>query len=236
MFKLLIPQDLIETYKRNYGLRLSSEAANELYENFIRKSSEVASLESKKLDEMFEKKECDILLFKQILKPQNQAQLSEILAHEFWHIIERDLGIISKNPLMREGCANYVKHHLFGTDIQWGEDFHSIVYDNSAYIIKKIVEGKPCNPLYTLLVPHNRKVITQFIEEELYPDLKKLVINLIQTQTSNKDFLRFKEFEQFKENSTIENLLQCYRDFGLNKFAEEIKGQNLQKFHLSHIR
>jgi hypothetical protein len=85
-------------WKEAYGIHLSDEAIHELLMIEKRRLGEIPEPEELGL-------EGDIIIFKPYRKFINASD--EILAHEVWHLIEKERGVLQEQPFIIEGTATY---------------------------------------------------------------------------------------------------------------------------------
>ncbi len=120
-----------------------------------------------------------ILLFQPYKTIQNKKFRDEIIAHEVWHLIEKERNVINIAPIIKEGTATYAaKTFCLGyfedTIKNLKED-----YENTHLVVASLVNyytRSLKNPLISIL----NKEIRLMIEKELFKKIRNQAIETLE--------------------------------------------------------
>ena len=132
-------------WRKAYGVVMSEEAIREQ-----------VSVENKNMIDIFRNHSgVDILLFRPYAETMSIGRKSdEYMAHEVWHLIEKERGVLSTHPLIMEGTATYASRRCVGlrcdVRIEDAREYASMIYLGCANIVQNAVVEKE-NPFTALL-------------------------------------------------------------------------------------
>ncbi len=218
----------VSIWKEAYHLNVSEDSINEL-NTAIKKNVNLNSLIT--LDNYGGG---DIFIFPLYYKISETHQ-EATLAHEVWHLIEKEKGVLSDSLLIREGTAEYAEklfmNERFVRELEEIEEFREILYQGAGKIVQDKVSHLQ-NPYEAMLDPKLRSKI----EEEFIERLKPVLVKKVKKTFEDKNYLGkfaamsikiFPGLSDLKSNLRKESILDFYKKLGANKLAEEIKDQDL---------
>ncbi|MFW6014630.1 MAG: hypothetical protein ACOCQG_05625 [Candidatus Nanoarchaeia archaeon] len=214
------------TYERLFGLKLSEEA--------LRESIDVAKAE---IETIFPAgiygDYIDIHLYSPIQSELHR--LDELMAHEVWHLIEKEHGLLDGKGFIHEGTATYAQNRFVGREFEWAgseTDYAGVVYENTAYLVHEEVKNEP-DPLKALLDTEKRKNIQLKFDEKILPLAYEKAVDLIEAGATNdfsKELLfNHPAYEAFRKKPNADNLLFALRQREYVKLADDISKQDMTK-------
>ncbi|MDP2925568.1 MAG: hypothetical protein Q8N99_04300 [Nanoarchaeota archaeon] len=235
--KILSVSMLQESWRKFYSLEFSEKALEELFTATLNYAGN-GNVQIHPLEKRIAEDDSGIFLFKPYNEfSQDTKARDRILAHEVWHLIEQERGVINVAPMINEGTATYAERRFVGKkgkkSIEDYEDYFSMIYNGSAKLVQDYVDSEE-NPLKAVL----ETSIRLKIEDELLRRIKpKLIATLEKTLESQENMFAIGEsmkqlpvFARIQGNVTAENLLRAYEEIGAQLFVEEAKRQDLTKF------
>lgn len=187
----------------------------------------------------FRDPEVDIFLFRPYRLSDNWER-DNTIAHEVWHLVERERGIITRNPMIMEGTATYAALYFDGSRLEFDlksvvnniEDFLQMRYVIGAYFVQTYVE-KDGNPLKTMLYESVRNLIERELMTYIEPHMVRLLKGLYENESILKSMAenlkKTSNFPQHTGKLTEEMVIKSFRDEGAVIFASELQGENLKK-------
>ena len=216
-------------WKDAYGIDISEEAV-----------VEVMKIQKNRINKFLIPKEfesgADILIFQPCRKfDKNKRNIDEIFAHEIWHLIEKEKGLLQETPFIMEGTATYAMKRFIGEScnkkfVEFG-DFFSMMYLGAANIVQDYIRNKE-NPYQVMLDRSIRGEIQQDLLERVKPVLVERIKKSLEDE-ENKIAIAFSmqqipDFRELNGNLSAENIIRVYRKMGANKLADELEGKNLE--------
>jgi hypothetical protein len=212
---------LTHLFRRNLRLDISSEALQEPSEQIARKSY-VFDLPTK----------CDITIFPRIR--DSRSCLDGIMAHEIWHLIEAEKGLLNKPTLIMEGTAQYAQLLFSGGQFEWYDNSsrrNDSVYWNIASIAREVLKGKK-NPLQALFDQGIRTEIEKRTRINVLPTLLRNVAEKADSYDRIQNplawFYDLKEMDCFKQDPCRKGFLKSLRKAKWKKMYKQLKNQDLR--------
>ncbi len=223
-------QNLTKTiWKDAYNLDVSDEAI-----------AEVITIEKRNMNRLFVPPEfgsgADILLFQPYISHSTTIEeRDEILAHEIWHLIEKERGVLKQHPLITEGTATYAMKRFNGKDcdtpFEKCKDYFTMLYSGAANVVQSYV-GNTKNPYQTMLDPQMRDRIQQDLLERVKPVLVENVKRTLRDKNILKataqTLRQIPEFQKLEGNLTPGAIVEAYRAMGAQKLADELQEKSLE--------
>lgn len=216
-------------WKDAYGLDVSDEALAELTKNIKHKINKTL------IPQEFESG-ADILIFQPCKKYiKSEKAIDEIIAHEIWHLVEKERKLLEEHPFITEGTATYAMKRFIGKrcnkKFEKFDDFFMMIYLGAANIVQNYVENKE-NPYQSMLDTNLRREI----EQDLVGRIKPILVEKCRKSLENEDvkkgvafsMQKIPEFKELKGNLSTENIIRVYKNMGANKLADELEGKNLE--------
>ncbi len=202
--------------------------------------AEVIEIEKDKLGRIFVpskfESEADILLFLPYRDHTvEQEDRDEILAHEVWHLIEKERGALQEHPLISEGTATYAMKRFRGQScdrtFEECNDYFTMIYSGAANVVQSYV-GNAENPYQTML---DRKMRDQ-IQEDLLGRVRPVLVEKVKRSLGDKNnqkamaqaLRQIPEFQKLDGNLTAAGIIEAYREMGAEKLADELQGKSLE--------
>lgn len=179
----------------------------------------------------------DILVFRPFVDNcKTKEEGDEVLAHEVWHLIEKEKDILKKHPFIIEGTTTYAMKKFSGTEFEdlevSVEDFFMNMYEGAASLVKYHVEGSK-NPYKKMLDNNLRKTIQEELLSKVKPIIRNMVKRTLEDENAQKASVcilkQIPEFEALEGNLSAEGIFLIYRRLGTNQLEEELQHQNLDK-------
>lgn len=211
-----------------YGLTVSDDA---IYE--IAKNAKGSSMMPKKYLDA----DADIILFKPFNDILDESVRDIFIAHEIWHLIEQEKGLMKEHPLIIEGTATYAARRFARKRcdkiLEEFESYYPMLYLGAANIVQTYVENTD-NPFVTVLdISLREKMQTEFIQR-IKPVLYISHSNMLKDEEYRKSvttsMMQVPEFKKVVGNLNKDTLLEIYKRAGLIKLAGELETQNLDKY------
>jgi len=223
LYRLYGPQVYPRLFGEHYGLKISPAAVNELIKVFI---TEVES-EKKRLT-------ADITLYANTT--EHIVDLPEAIAHELWHIKERDSGLIDPALLIYEGTASYAGAKYIGRRIRDAKlnTLQDYIYIKMGYIVQEHMEGKR---LAEMLSSDLRQKLKEAYNSYIAPYIVDMMIRATDDPKTDSTRLMAREddsFKAFRKKQDAEGLMKSFRARGLIITAQEIEGQDLSRLFGYH--
>jgi len=216
-------------WKDAYGIDVSDEAI-----------AEVTRIQKDKLGKILIPQEfesgADVLLFQPY---QNHSKKQEdrdmIMAHEVWHLIEKERGVLQEHPFIMEGTATYAMRKFRGESCDKSfeefDDLVTMMYLGAANIVQNYV-GNSENPYQTMLNKQLRGQIQQDLLKKVKPVLVERIKKSLEDEDNQKAMAhimrQIPEFQGLEGNLTDEGIVKAYRQMGAIKLANELQGENLE--------
>jgi hypothetical protein len=110
----------------------------------------------------------DIFLFRPYFDlEEKNAEFT--LAHEVWHYIENEEGVLNEHPLINEGTATYAASLITGLDmskpITSCTEFADVIYSGASHLVGVHAHSAP-NPLAVLLNMSFREYVQKCFSED----------------------------------------------------------------------
>lgn len=216
-------------WKDAYGIDVSDEAI-----------IEVARIQKDKFKKIFIPQEfesgADVLIFQPYSEHiKKQEGRDKVIAHEIWHLIEKERNVLKEHPFIIEGTATYAMNRFMGEscDIEFEEcgDFFMMMYHGAANVVQNYV-GNSDNPYQTMLDRQIREKIQQDLLGRVKPVIVERVKKSFEDENNRKTMAysmqQIPEFQELKGNLSSEGVIKAYRQMGANKLVDELQGKDLE--------
>ncbi len=224
----IIGKTRMQSIHRYFGLNVSEEALDE----------NIRVLQSQVENEIqtYLPNDADIFLFPPAVSQVGMPGFLEAIAHELWHLVEKEKGVLADNGLTHEGTATYVGQRRIGYVPIKREyaSVHDFLYSSSAQVVRETV-GHLKNPLPSLLEPDIRNTIGNRIQSEVFPQLKNATLQsgaqIVQRMrgAARAHMLNDKCMQTFRETKTATALLLGWKLQGYTRLSEELEHQDTSK-------
>jgi len=216
-------------WKDAYNIDVSDEAI-----------AEVTRIQKDKLGKILIPQEfdsgADVLIFQPYqnhCREQNDGD--EIMAHEIWHLIEKERGVLQEHPFIMEGTATYAMRRFRGKScnkpFEKFDDFFMMMYLGAANVVQGYVESSE-NPYQTMLNKQVREQIQQDLLGRVRPVLVERIKKSLEDEDNQRDMAhtmrQTPEFQGLEGNLTAEGIVEAYRQMGATKLADELQGKDLE--------
>lgn len=223
------------TYLANFGIALSDRAIDETMKNI---SVELEKLLPHGIHGATHN--ADILLFEPAM--HQKQQLEQIIAHEVWHLIEKERGLLGSDKI-HEASATFVEYRFAEKEIDWSDIYRDqpfmIFYNYGAKVIEEELVGND-RPLDAILAPSVRQRLSEALDLRVLPLYYQAVANMAGREITSpieKKLVREHEaFEDFRQNPCEENILRALALRGYKTLSEELKGVELERLMKYYLR
>jgi hypothetical protein len=210
-------------YKLLFGLNISKKAIEEM---FLPATNKIAAAQ----ETDFKPK---IRIYPKLQKVSKLENITEMFVHELWHIVESEHPITARTQSIREGTATYVQLDYLGyvsrQPPESYKDYSYMISFGVAYIVTEHLKHKK-NPYQALLQHATRKRIEEETMKRIYGHSGSLIEMAKKEMTQR---IRNKKpgevTREFLKNPTKESIISVFRSQGANKFADELKRQDLTR-------
>ncbi|OGJ50020.1 hypothetical protein A2335_00820 [Candidatus Peregrinibacteria bacterium RIFOXYB2_FULL_32_7] len=218
-------------YKREYDLDISTSAVSD----FVDFESLSNDLRKKFPDGAFET-DVNIVIYKpmQSFATYNPEIFDEYIAHELWHLVENSYNVLLTDVFIHEATATYVQKVYVGKEVKSCQlakfNVFGLLYKYGALIVQEELKGES-EPLQALLNSEIRERIQLRFDKEVFPKVIDLIsVDLCTEDPEDEYILKHEAYAKFRTNPTFENLISGLKTRGLNRFIDEIQGQDTNKF------
>jgi len=179
----------------------------------------------------------DILLFPPLgkyLTDGYQKNLDGHMAHEVWHLIEKDRNVLHTTPLIAEGTARRAEGLFFGKDLAVAKNpnlYITIFYYGADCVVRDCMRAFR-NPYKEMLNPQVR----ERAQRELLKRYEEKISEFFRRSCFEKDHVRSDPTNDAKSpfqerllsnGLTPAGVAKTYRDAGAPTLARELEGQDL---------
>ncbi|GEM_PF-4030532 len=172
--------------------------------------------------------EGEICIFEEFRELVGTPRAEYYLAHETWHMKEKDAGVIHTHPAIIEGTADYAGWEYMGGHI-YLSDPNSFTNGPITVMVYRVLKNEE-NPLRALLRPEVRGRISQTIIEEisgLIPDIESMK----EYTRSRVEEGSITEFDRrMLASPTKKTLLAGMREVGAERLADELEPQDVSLY------
>jgi len=216
------------------GFEVSKEALDEYLSRF---RNPTPGENVNHIPEKYKQLGADIILFSPISRLVHRPLfMDEAMAHEVWHIVERECNVLGIACLITEGTATYAAQQTLCrnnfTPPEACFDFNTMLYRGAAGVVHEHVKHWQ-NPLAYLL---DKKIRTDMEVELVHrcepriPDMmRRMVMNPEEQARLKYEYCRCPAYQRLQGDVTKRTILQMYTDIGAYKLAAEIADQDLSQ-------
>jgi hypothetical protein len=162
-----------------------------------------------------------------------RLQGKDIIAHEVWHLIEQERGLLESSIFIMEGTAEFARRRMRGKMCtKTPEECVDIVdffYRGVANIVQRIVD--PQHPFTSLLEPEYRARISEETLRCMETAFRRIVGQITdeQVRVTGELLRRHPSYQSLIGNVTPENIILLYEQLGGRLLATELRSQDLTK-------
>jgi hypothetical protein len=157
-----------------------------------------------------------------------------LLAHEVWHLIERDRGVLATHPLIMDGTARFVENRFFGwllnSKALQPKTLELWRYDGAAYVVQESlanVRGQYPSIYHAMLDPVWRTQTQDVLIDQTADALERILPQCTGTERQLLLVCSDRIGLPVLKMITAEGIISRYRALGGVRLADELQGQDL---------
>lgn len=171
----------------------------------------------------------DIILWKAMQR--NMKSLGGTIAHEMWHLVEQQYGVMNVGSHITEGTAVYISMRALGAPagvhypMPIPLESEKIIYQIAMNLVSDEI-GESENPTQMIL----NKDVRRRIQKKMEPYIPILNLKWRQNGEANKwGIPHDPAFKDFREKPNADNLIFALQFYGHHLLANELASQNIDK-------